>query len=268
MDQFTYFWCLIIISMTFFLIGIYKNVVIKIGYIFWVNKKAREDTAIHKVESGQGWVPKKQTILNEAIFQNRIKERSKFLWARHSLIFFGFMIIFVLDLTLTFAGHYAHHYLHIEYFFSGAGRGLLKFGMEASGALLFVGLTLGLTHRLIYAQEEKKFIDIRLLFLLWLVVATGFLTEAFRLAAEPADPLIAFSFLGEPLAGLLRTIPWHWAKLAIGMWITHASITAIFFAYIPFSKFVHMLAAPLGRSITQDGDYGKRKRATISEGLL
>lgn len=272
MDKFTYFWCLIIVAMTFFLIGVYKNFVVKIGYILWVNNKR------HDGQDNIGWMenlkllmpmPSRQSVMDEAVLQRRIKQRSNFLWMRHSLIFFGFMVIFALDLFLTFAGHYAHHYFHFEYFLSGPGKGLLKIGMELSGAALLIGLTLGIVHRLVHRKVEKTFVDAKLLWLLWLVTATGFLAEAVRLAGEPNDPLMGFSFLMQPIAAWLRTsLALNWKLQADWVWCLHATCAAIFFTYIPFSKFIHILSAPLGRSITQNGEYAFQKRQRISEGLL
>jgi nitrate reductase gamma subunit len=269
MDKFTYFWILIIVGMNFFFIGVYKNFVAKIGFILWVNDKTRKGgEGPTWLDTLKGLWPSNQTIVDEALLQRRIKNRSYFLWSRHALIFFGFMIIFALDVFLTFAGHYVHHYFHIDYFMTGPGKAFLKVGMELSGLLLFVGLTLGLLHRAMYAKDEKKFVDIRLLWLLWGVTLTGFFTEAFRLAATPNDPLMAFSFIGGPIAKQLMVISKDWALLADWMWILHATITVFFFAYLPFSKFIHVISAPVGRSITQNGEYAIQKRQRISEGLL
>lgn len=268
MDKFTYFWCLIIVAMSFFFIGFYKNFVLKIGYILWVNSKDSEGQGPGWLENLRSLWPGKQTIVDEAILQRRIKQRSDFLWTRHALIFFGFTVIFAFDLFYTFAGHYAHHYFHIDYFMSGPGKGILKTGMEFSGAVLLLGLTMGIIHRWVNAGTEKRYVDINLLILLWLVTVTGFATEAFRLAAQPDDPLSAYSFIGAPIAKQLISLPYEWEPLTTWMWCIHATITAAFFAYIPYSKFVHMLAAPLGRSIARDGAYGAHKRQTISEGLL
>ena len=264
MDKFAYFWSLIIVAGTIFLIGAYKNVFLKIYYIIWVNKKTQTNNDVEPVVT----IPEMFTIINEALLQKRIKNRSTFLWFRHSLIFFGFMVLFFFDCVYTVFGHYLHHYLHYEYFVSGPGRALVKFCMELSGSVLLVGLTLALIHRVIYAEQERTLIDVKLIILLWVVTVTGFLTEAFRLTAEPNDPFIAYSFVGGNLASLLRQSSFAWADVASKMWIFHATITVAFFAYIPFSKFVHMIVAPLGRSITQNGSYGQLKRERITEGLL
>lgn len=264
MDKFAYFWALITIAGTIFLIGAYKNVFLKIYYIIWVNKKIQVDNAAEPVVT----IPEMSTVISEALLQNRIKTRSTFLWFRHSLIFFGFMVLFFFDCVYTVFGHYLHHYLHYEYFVSGPGRALVKFGMELSGTVLLIGLTLALIHRVVYAERERTLIDVKLIILLWVITLTGFLTEAFRLTVEPNDPFIAYSFVGGNLASLLRQTSFAWGDVASKMWIFHATITVAFFAYIPFSKFVHIIVAPIGRSITQNGRYGQLKRERITEGLL
>jgi len=262
MDKYTYFWILIILSMACFFIGAYKNIIKKIAYVLWLNED-HEDTAPRKDNGGVSF-PGIKTILNEAIFQSRIKERSRFLWSRHFLIFAGFVLLFLFD------GFFAltTKYCPVDYFKTGAGRSFLKLGLESTGAILLVGLTLGLIHRLIYAREEENYIDIKLLLLLWVVVVTGFLTESFRFVLEPDDPHMGVSFIGGSLAELLRKFPWPWEKIYAGMWIAHATVTGFFFAYTPFSKFVHVFVAPVGRSVTMAEGYGKRKRENISEGLL
>ncbi len=263
MDKYTYFWTLIIISMAFFFIGAYKNIVKKIAYVVWLNK-AQEDSGTHRANKGKTNFPDLETIFNEAILQSRIKERSQFLWLRHFLIFLGFVLLFFLD------GFFAltTKYYPIEYFQTGTGRGLLKFGLEMTGTILLVGLTLGLIHRLIYAKEESDYIDLKLLFLLWVVVATGFLTESFRFVFEHDDPYLAFSFIGGSLSKFLCNLSWPWEKLHSLLWIIHATVTALFFAYLPFSKFVHVFASPVGRSIAMSEGFVKQKRMDVTEGLL
>jgi nitrate reductase gamma subunit len=267
MDKFTYFWCLIIVAMTFFFIGAYKNLYIKIVYILWVNRKNREENP--DKGASQGWiVPGLKTVVSEALIQKRIKKRSMILWFRHFLIFAGFMTILCLDGFLTVAGHYVHHYFHWDYFMTGYGKAMLKVGMEFSGILLLTGLTLGIVHRLLFKESESKYVSLELLALLWLVAVTGFLTEIFRLTAEPFDPLKAYSFFAGPVSTVLASYPVRWPQWADAMWVIHATVTAVFFSYIPYSKFVHIFSAPLGRSLTQEGDYGRMKRERIAEGLF
>ena len=91
--------------------------------------------------------------------------------------------------------------------------------------------------------------------LLWLVVVTGFLTEAFRFVIEPDDPFIAYSFLGGSLAAGLSKISANWNQLHEMMWIFHATITVAFFAYVP-----------LFSSITDERLFGLRE-TSVCESL-
>jgi nitrate reductase gamma subunit len=267
MDRFSYFWSLMIVASTVFLVGTYRNVVVKIRYILWVNGKVRGEGG-EAAEVGGAPFPKLATIGREAILQRRIKNRSSFLWLRHFLIFAGFSALFLVDCVNTVLGHYLHHYLGYEYFTTGPGRAALKFGMELSGAVLLVGLSAGLMHRAIFARTERALIDINVLLLLWVVTVTGLFTETFRLIIEPDDPFMASSFVAGWLASALRGLDAPWRAVGAVTWIVHATAAVAFFAYVPFSKLVHVIVAPLGRSITQDGTYGQMKRARITEGLL
>ncbi|MBU5613852.1 respiratory nitrate reductase subunit gamma [Geomonas azotofigens] len=268
MDKFAYFWSLIIVGGTVFLMGAYRNVFLKLCFIRWINRKIREEggAKVERLENTP--IPEPATIVREAVFQKRIRNRSVFLWLRHCLIFFGFTAIFALDCIYTVFGHYFHHYFDYTYFTSGAGRAFLKAGMELSGAVLLVGLTAALVHRVVYAERERTLVNLNLVLLLWVVTLTGFLTEACRLIGEPDDPFVDCSFVAGPLASALRGIDAPWHALATPIWILHATVTVAFFAYLPFSRFVHIIAAPIGRSITQDGNYGRLKRERVTEGLL
>jgi nitrate reductase gamma subunit len=268
MDRFSYFWSLMVVAGTLFLVGAYRNVVVKIAYILWVNRKLREDGAGVTVEEGGAPVPKLATIVREALLQTRIKNRSSFLWLRHFLIFAGFAALFLFDCANTVLGHYLHHYVGYEYFTSGPGRAALKLAMELSGVVLLVGLTAGLAHRVMFARTERTLIDVRLLLLLWIVTLTGLLAETSRLVLEPNDPFISSSFVAGWLAAALRALEAPWRAVEKVMWTLHATAAVTFFACLPFTKFVHVIVAPLGRSLTQDGAYGQMKRARITEGLL
>jgi nitrate reductase gamma subunit len=178
------------------------------------------------------------------------------------------MVLFAFDCAYTVFGHYAHHYFDYSFFVDGPGRAILKVGLEASGLLLLVGLTIGIIHRLFYSAQERSRIDLKLLILLWVVTATGFLTEAFRLAATPGDPFAAYSFLAVNIARAMGDGGVSWSDLAAKMWVFHATVTVVFIAYIPFSKLVHIMCAPIGRSVTQNNNYAGLKRERITEELL
>ncbi len=263
MLKYTFIWMVVLTSMAFFLVGVYRNIVSKIAHILWVNDPGATGAGARDPRVRLPF-PRMETIVREAVIQKRIENRSAFLWLRHLLIVFGFVSLFVVaQLYALLINVYP-----IEYFVSGTGRGYLKLSLELTGLVLLVGLTLGLMHRIVYAGQEKVFVDLRLLLLLWSVVATGFMTEAFRFIIEPHAPFIQYSFMTFPLARWMGELPWRWDILYTSMWAIHVVLVAFFFAVIPFTKFVHMFVAPIGRSITMGQDTSMLKREQIAEGLL
>ena len=264
MPQFTYLWTLVLVAIAIFLVGFYKNVVCRIAYVFWVNSPAYGGDSF---SNNRARLPRPnlRTIINEALLQKPIRNRSFFLWIRHLLIFFGFAALFVFDQATFILGKLGHTFLHIEYFSSGPGRAFIKVGLEASGAVLFLGLTLALVHRLGYAEQERKCVDLSLIVLFWVVVLSGFLTEAFRLTAEPSDPFLRYSFLAGPLARGLSELHWAWESITRWTWIAHVTSVLAFFAYLPYSKLVHIFAAPVGRSATMGQDTTLLKIEKVSE---
>ncbi len=263
MLKYVFIWMAVLVAMAIFLVGVYRNIVSRIAHVLWVNDP---DTTASGARDPRVRLPfpSMQTIFREAVIQKRIENRSPFLWLRHLLIVFGFVSLFVVAQLYALLINVCH----IEYFVSGTGRGVLKFGLELTGLVLLVGLTLGLIHRIVHAEQEKSLVDLRLLALLWLVVATGFLTEAFRFIIDPHDAFMPYSFIMAPLARWMGEFPWQWNMVHTSMWVIHVILVVFFFAVIPFTKFVHIFTAPIGRSVTMGQDTYMLKREKIAEGLL
>lgn len=267
MLHFTYLWMLVVVAIAIFLVGLYKNVVCRIAYICWVNSpdgngSTFRDTRVRLPR------PILRTIIHEAVLQSRIKQRSFFLWLRHVFILVGFTTLFAFDQATFILGKLGHTFAHIEYFSSGPGRAFIKVGLEASGAVLLLGLTLALVHRVYYAGQESKCIDLSIILLLWIVVFSGFLTEVLRLIVEPQDPFLQCSFLAAPLARALSALHWPWKFIMLSAWMTHVTSVLVSFAYLPYSKMVHIFVAPVGRSITMGQDTAELKMKEISEAWL
>ena len=86
--------------------------------------------------------------------------------------------------------------------------------------------------------------------LLGALVLVGILTEGIRLlsAGTPSE-LAIYSFLGYGAAAVLRPLNLTWTSIYPAIWYAHAFLAAAFIAYFPFSKFMHILAAPLIASL-------------------
>jgi nitrate reductase gamma subunit len=118
--------------------------------------------------------------------------------------------------------------------------------MDLLGLLILSGTITSFIRRSIKRPNmitERE--DLMAVLLLFLIVLTGFLLEAFRLAVLPVTFESYFSFVGLAMASLFRLIPLAWTDIHFYTWIVHATIVFIFLAYIPFSKFIHFIACPV-----------------------
>ena len=57
--------------------------------------------------------------------------------------------------------------------------------------------------------------------------------------------LAAFSFVGYALSLVLKLIPANWGVVYGWLWYIHAGLVAALVAYVPFSKFIHVLIGPI-----------------------
>jgi nitrate reductase gamma subunit len=152
------------------------------------------------------------------------------------------MALFFVFLVFVFA----RFVFKIDFFIAGAGGLILDFLMDLLGLLILSGTVASFIRRSIKRPNmitEKE--DLVAVLLLFFIVLTGFLLEAFRMAVLPVTFESYFSFVGLALAGLFRQIPLAWTDIHFYAWIVHATIVFVFLAYIPFSKFIHFIACPV-----------------------
>ena len=181
-------------------------------------------------------------IFFEAILQRKLFKESRLRWFIYLSESFGFMALFFVFLVFVFT----RFVFKIDFFVTGAGGLVLDFLMDLLGLLILSGTIASFIRRSIKRPNmitEKE--DLFAVLLLFFIVLTGFLLEAFRMAVLPVTFESYFSFVGLALAGLFRQIPLAWTDVHFYTWIVHATIVFIFLAYIPFSKFIHFIACPV-----------------------
>lgn len=156
----------------------------------------------------------------------------------HMLIMCGFTVLFI-GTVLIAADYWIFTFLRgsVYLFFS-----LL---MDLAGVLLMGGLIWALIRRYIsrVPRLERHLSDLIVPAGLILVVASGYMTEASRLAAQ--QPAWAgWSIIGNAIGAI-----WSSPATAINgyrfFWWAHACLSLALIAYIPYSKLFHILAAPL-----------------------
>ncbi len=190
------------------------------------------------------FVKSRAIFVKEALYLSKLKERSSSRWAMHLLIFCGFAGTLVLDLVVTFS----LDVLRWQPMMLEAGWAKLwirDFGFDFLGAALLAGLIMAITRRFVLRPKilRTELPDAASVLFLFAVVLGGFILEgiglAGRIPGHAAQP--QYSFLGYLISTALPSSAGHYYDQA---WLIHGVMSALFMAYIPFSKLFHMIATP------------------------
>jgi len=170
------------------------------------------------------------TIILDILLQRRILRRSPFRWVMHMMIFVGWIGMFIF--SMIFAVFEVLHEIGMEINLVDI-RNSLDFGNEVLGYLLLIGLSIAIARRLAISDVVKRtqMFDWVLVLGTLFITVTGFMAEGFRPDAMAAG---AWTFLGGNVV------------YAEFLALFHVAISLLFcIAYIPYSKYMHMLAAPM-----------------------
>lgn len=230
-----YFWIVQSLGLLFFTIGMANNI------SFY--SKGKAISLRHKLKFG---IMAKIFVV-EVLFQKQILNQSFVRWLMHMLIFWGFLGLMGLSALATLMENVIPSNSQFTAYFShGQGHLYYKFIGDAAGLMVLVGATIAFIRRCITKPEQVQSIrtdTVSLSFLIVLVL-TGFMLEAMRLASYPPNPDFAYSFVANSFAPALRRLD-DLRPYMTFMWVFHSSLTAALLAYLPHSKLTHMFGAPV-----------------------
>ena len=178
---------------------------------------------------------------SDCMFAKRVFPRSIIRGLVLMGIMWGFLILF-----LGTGGRSLNYYLIP--FLEGQIWLVFSLVLDIAGVLLLIGLVYGLYRKHIGKPERavKSTQDGILLWLLFLVVLTGFLVEGIRLAVlnPPAADWSPFGFV---FGAIVKSLVGGDAlkPLYVWLWTIHFIFAFAFIAYIPFSKYEHVFAAQI-----------------------
>ena len=197
----------------------------------------------------------------EVLFQRQLFMLSPVRWGVHMLIFWGFLSLSLLSLTTCIAAALgmAHVYDAARHFFlSGRGHIFVKVWGNSFGLFLLIGLAAASVRRFLLrpSQQATEQADtLLLLFLLWLTLS-GFVLEGLRLSLVPSE-LARYSFIGSlfipPSYTIVQLQPWLTA-----CWCLHAFSGLALLVYLPHSKLIHSLSAPLVIALNASAEFARK----------
>ncbi len=164
----------------------------------------------------------------------------------HSLIYFGFMWLFIATVILEI-----DHQLpdNLKFLHGGIYQGY-AFAADLGGVVFTAGIVWAIGRRYIerpYRIRIKTKPEDAVILITFLVIAvTGFFTEALRIALVGRPAFEEWSFVGYPLSSLFDS----WSVGALenahrSLWIVHFAAFVAFLVILPTTKLRHMITSPM-----------------------
>lgn len=208
-----------------------------------------------------------RTLVDEVVLHRTLFTVSPFRWVRHQLIFWGFGLMFLVEIVaVAFREAFpAFGWTDIWHIPDHPVRLAFDLAYDLTGLMLLVGCLFALAFRVMaHGKAEQKFTDTPTTVFLLVVTVTGFMLEGARLGLEPAGSATTWaSFVGLAFVPISPT-----GERAIeALWIFHALVVCGFIAYIPLKRMIHSCATPVGRLANSQKTLLAAKKANVLAGL-
>ena len=212
----------------------------------------------------------RRTLVDDVLLHRTLRSVSGFRWLKHTLIFWGFGLMFATELLAVFVreGFPAFGWTDIWEVASHPVRLAFDFVYDFTGLMVLVGCALAIGWRIVVqGTEEQKFTDTPTAVFLFLVVLSGFTVEGMRLAAIP-DAAHGVSFVGSVFAQAVPATAGPGSTAYEVLWLVHVLGSCAFIAYVPLKRLVHSCATPMGRLMHSQRELLAAKKDAVLAGLM
>ncbi len=214
----------------------------------------------------------RKTLMDDVVIHRSLFAVSKFRWLRHTLIYWGFAAMVVLELFAVFLreGLPAFGLRDVWREPGHPVRLLFDFAFDFTGLMILIGCLLALAWRIrVNNRPERKYSDTPTTVFLLVVIVSGFIVEGLRLEMSPADPYQGASFVGVIFGHAFRSTSFIQASWYEPLWLGHVIAACGFIAYVPVKRLIHTCATPMGRLMnSQKALLAAKKRGVIGGMLL
>ena len=195
-------------------------------------------------------VPVLKALFWDAFLQRRLYERSPRRWFIHGLIFYPFVFRFFWGLVALLGSIWEPRNPFVWDMIDN-NHPLVAFLFDVTGMMILSGIILAWIRGMLQKRSRADGTppqDRIALALIGMIVLAGFLLEGMRIVMTGRPAGTGYSFAG------------YWISLCFSpsrglpdiysfFWYIHAVLTGLFIAYIPFSRLLHMILAPVVISI-------------------
>jgi len=184
-------------------------------------------------------------LILDVLLNRRLYTQSPIRWLIHSMIFLPFVFRFTWGLTGLIGSHVAPDWA-ATWQLLDRNHPATALLFDVSGLVVILGVALALIRK---ATNRRPIgglpgQDLPALLLLGAVLIVGFILEGIRMAMAPLPPGAALAFVGYAVSAAMTGI----AALDVVygyVWYAHAVLTGMFLAYLPFSRMMHVVLAPI-----------------------
>ncbi|HEX6622793.1 MAG TPA: (Fe-S)-binding protein, partial [Pyrinomonadaceae bacterium] len=181
-------------------------------------------------------------LLRHAVAQRRTA-RELYAGLFHGFISYGFVVLTMATTVVALDADFGTSIMRGNFYLY-----FQSFVVDIFGALVMVGVLLAAARRYLGRPRKLVYTDESALILaaVFVLCLQGFLVEGWRIAATN-DPWGAWSPFGNLVARASRPLMSEEAmRLAhVGVWWFHLAVSFAFIAWLPYTKMMHVLAAPL-----------------------
>jgi len=215
-------------------------------------------TAAGKVFSKRIWDILSALIL-DGLLQRRLFRVSKERWLLHALIFYPFIFRFVWGAWAQIASQQWPQWPS-TWAMLDKNNPLTAFLFDLSGIMVIVGVG-GMIFRRLQMRSAKAVsglpaADWPAYALLGGIITAGFVLEGMRLAMTGSPDGAAYAFIGDAIRRLLAGL--ELTGIYGYLWYLHAVLTGAFIAYLPFSRMLHTILAPVVLAVNAAEKAGRR----------
>lgn len=206
-------------------------------------------------------------FIRHMLLQHKLRENN-FVTLLHIPIFIGFILLLI-GTAIVFIDE------DILFIFGGFKilRGAIykayEFILDTAGLVLLLGLVVALYRRLVTKPSHlhTKMSDYFVIFLLLVIVLSGFIAEGLRLNLDPV-PYSGFSYFGYLISISLFSNVNTNPAFYVFIWYVHLILAMTFIAAIPFTKLRHLFLIPVNLLLFPPKEYGDKAKLDTPFNIL
>jgi len=186
------------------------------------------------------------SFIVDGLLHRELFQKDRIRWLTHTAMFWGMGARLALG-AFTWLASLAAPTAPLTQILVNKSAPAVALVYDALGALVIVGAISAVIRR--YVVRDEQLItggqDTVAIGLIGAIFLMGFVVEGGRILVTDLRPdLAVFSFIGYAVSRALSLIPVNWGVVYGWLWYIHAGLVAALVAYLPFSKFIHVLIGP------------------------